>query len=289
MRWRNSRESQNVEDYRGQQMPRRGGGMGMKFGVGTIVMLVIAYFLGIDPRIVLGLSQGMGQATQQQAPMPDPAAGTPQDEAGQFVARVLGETEDTWTEIFRASGQQYPAPKLVLFSEAAQSACGFASSASGPFYCPADQKVYIDTAFFNQLASEFRAGGDFAAAYVIAHEVGHHIQTVLGISSQVRTAQQRASQEEGNQLQVRMELQADCFAGVWAHHADARRQVLEPGDVEEAMRAAAAVGDDTIQKRTQGYVVPESWTHGSAQMRQQWFQRGFESGSMKACDTFSAG
>ncbi len=289
MRWRNSRESQNVEDYRGQEMPRRGGGMGMKFGIGTIVMLVVAYFLGIDPRIVLGLSQGLGQATEQQTEMPAPAAGSPQDEAGQFVSRVLGETEDTWNEIFQASGQQYPAPKLVMFSNAAQSACGFASSASGPFYCPADQKVYIDTAFFNQLATEFRAGGDFAAAYVIAHEVGHHVQTVLGISSQVRAAQQRASEEQGNQLQVRMELQADCFAGVWAHHADARRQVLEPGDIEEALRAAAAVGDDTIQKRAQGYVVPESWTHGSAEMRQQWFQRGFETGSVKACDTFSAG
>jgi hypothetical protein len=288
MRWRDSRESQNVEDYRGQPMPRRGGGMGMKFGIGTIVMLIVAYFLGIDPRVILGLSQVAGQA-QQQAPAPPPDAGAPQDEIGQFVARVLGETEDTWSEIFRAGGQEYPAPRLVLFSEAAQSACGFASSASGPFYCPADQKVYIDTNFFNQLASEFRAGGDFAAAYVIAHEVGHHIQTVTGISSKVRAAQQRASQEETNQLQVRMELQADCLAGVWTHHSQARRNILEPGDIEEALRAAAAVGDDTIQKRTQGYVVPESWTHGSAKMRQQWFQRGFQSGSLQACDTFGAG
>jgi uncharacterized protein len=289
MRWRQSRESQNVEDYRGQQMPRRGGGMGMKFGLGTIVMLVIAYFLGIDPRVILGLSQGLGQASQQSAPPPPASTAPPQDETGQFFTRVLGETEDTWGEIFAASGQKYPAPKLVLFENAAQSACGYASSASGPFYCPADQKVYIDTAFFRQLETEFRAGGDFAAAYVVAHEVGHHIQTVLGISEQVRAAQSRTSQTGANQLQVAMELQADCYAGVWAHHAQARRNVLEPGDVEEAMRAAAAVGDDTIQKRSQGYVVPESWTHGSAQMRQGWFQRGFESGSVEACDTFKGG
>jgi len=207
---------------------------------------------------------------------------------GQFVARVLGETEDTWGEIFRAGGQEYPPPRLVLFSEAAQSACGFASAASGPFYCPGDQKVYIDLAFFRQLETEFHAGGDFAMAYVLAHEVGHHVQTVLGISDKVRATQQRASQEQANQLQVRMELQADCFAGVWAQHANAKRQILEPGDIEEAMRAAAAVGDDVIQKRVQGYVVPESWTHGSAQQRQQWFSRGFESGSLQACDTFAA-
>jgi hypothetical protein len=261
----------------------------MKFGIGTVILLVIAYFLGIDPRVVLGLSQGVGQMQEAQAPQAPPPAGTPQDEAGQFISRVLGETEDTWGEIFRAGGAQYPAPKLVMFNGSVRSACGFASAASGPFYCPADQRVYIDTAFFAQLSQEFRAGGDFAAAYVIAHEVGHHVQTVLGISEKVRAAQQRASQEEGNQLQVRMELQADCYAGVWTHHAEARRKILEAGDIEEAMRAAAAVGDDTIQKRTQGYVVPESWTHGSAQMRQEWFQRGMQSGSLQACDTFSAG
>ncbi len=285
MRWRDSRESQNVEDYRGQRAPR-GGGMGMRFGIGTVIMLVIAYFLGVDPRIVLSLTQG---AAEMRAPQAPPAAGSPTDEAGQFVARVLGETEDTWSELFRAGGSQYPPPKLVMFSGAVQSACGYASAASGPFYCPADQKVYIDTVFFNQLQQEFRAGGDFAAAYVIAHEVGHHVQTVLGVAQKVRAAQQRVSQEEANQLQVRMELQADCFAGVWAHHAEARRKILEPGDIEEAMRAAASVGDDTIQKRTQGYVVPESWTHGSAQMRQEWFQRGLQSGSLQACDTFRAG
>ncbi len=287
MRWRDSRASENVEDYRGRRPPR-GGGMGMKFGLGTIVLVVIAYLLGIDPRVVMGLAEVGGQI-QQRTPQQSAPAGAPSDEMGQFVARVLGETEDTWGEIFRAGGQQYPAPRLVLFSEAAQSACGFASSASGPFYCPADQKVYIDLAFFRQLETEFRAGGDFAMAYVMAHEVGHHVQTVLGISERVRASQQRASQEQANQLQVRMELQADCFAGVWANHANAKRQILEPGDVEEAMRAAAAVGDDVIQKRTQGYVVPESWTHGSAQQRQQWFVRGFESGSLQACDTFGAG
>ncbi|HRX88979.1 MAG TPA: neutral zinc metallopeptidase [Steroidobacteraceae bacterium] len=287
MRWRDSRASENVEDYRGKRPPR-GGGMGMKFGLGTIVLVVIAYLLGIDPRVVMGLAEVGGQI-QQRAPQQSAPAGAPSDEMGQFVARVLGETEDTWGEIFRAGGQQYPAPRLVLFTEAAQSACGFASSASGPFYCPADQKVYIDLAFFRQLETEFRAGGDFAMAYVMAHEVGHHVQTVLGISERVRASQQRASQEQANQLQVRMELQADCFAGVWANHANAKRQILEPGDVEEAMRAAAAVGDDVIQKRTQGYVVPESWTHGSAQQRQQWFVRGFESGSLQACDTFGAG
>ncbi len=256
----------------------------MKFGIGGgIIALLAAYFLGVDPRVIMGLMGEGGGGAQTEAPI---EAGTPSDEVGQFVAAVLGDTEDTWNQIFAQAGQQYPAPYLVMFEQGINTACGSATSAAGPFYCPADQKVYIDTQFFRQLETEFAAQGDFAKAYVLAHEVGHHVQTVLGISDKVRNAQARSSQADGNALQVRMELQADCFAGIWAHHADRARGIVESGDIEEALGAASAVGDDTIQKRVQGHVNQESFTHGSGAQRQEWFRRGFESGNVQACDTF---
>lgn len=287
MRTDESRRSDNVEDLRGASGGGGGGG-GMRFGIGTIIALVVAYFLGIDPRMVLGLMQ----ATQQMAPAAAPAdtapTGTPKDQAGDFVAAVLGDTEDTWGEIFRARGAQYVPPKLVLFSQRIQSGCGIASSGAGPFYCPGDRKVYIDLDFYRELEQQFQAPGDFAKAYVLAHEVGHHVQTLLGISDKLRAAQERGNEAQGNALQVRMELQADCFAGIWAHHANRSRHILEAGDIEEALGAAAAVGDDTIQRRTQGEVVPETFTHGSAEQRMTWFKRGLDSGELANCDTFAA-
>jgi predicted metalloprotease len=282
MRWRQSRQSQNIEDYRGRRTG--GGGGGLKIGLGTIVVGVIAYFLG-GPQAVMQVLSGAGsQAPTSEAPV-DP--GAPTDESGSFVAHVLGDTEDTWNAIFAQAGEQYPQPRLALFSEGINTACGSATSAVGPFYCPGDQKVYIDLVFFNQLETEFAAQGDFAKAYVIAHEVGHHVQTVTGISDKVRAAQQRSgSQEAANALQVKMELQADCYAGIWAHHADKTRQLVEAGDINEALGAASAVGDDTIQKRVQGHVNQESFTHGSAAQRQEWFRRGYASGQPQSCDTF---
>jgi len=283
MRWQGSRKSGNVEDYRGQRF----GGAGLKLGVGgTLVALVAGYFLGIDPRVILGLVQNMPAVTEPQG---EPVGGVPSDAQGQFIAAVLGETEDTWSAIFQAAGAAYTPPKLALYSGQIRSACGFASAAAGPFYCPGDQKVYLDLEFFDELSTQFAAPGEFARAYVIAHEVGHHVQTLLGTEARLRAAQERAADAQRNQLQVRMELQADCFAGVWAKHADQTRHILEQGDMESALRAAASVGDDTIQKRTQGHVVPDSFTHGSAQQRVQWFQTGFTTGSVQACDTFGNG
>jgi len=280
MRWRDSRESQNVQDYRGR--PTGGGGGGLKLGVGGIILAVIAYFVG-GPDLVMSLFSGSGSAPQAEAPI---AAGAPSDEAGQFVSHVLGDTEETWTSIFSQAGKQYEPPYLVLFSEGINTGCGSATSAAGPFYCPVDHKVYIDLAFFHQLETEFSAQGDFAKAYVIAHEVGHHVQTLLGISAQVRAAQQRASEAEVNALQVRVELQADCYAGIWAHNANSARQLVEAGDIDEALTAASAVGDDTIQRRVQGHVDQESFTHGSGAQRQQWFRKGYSTGSVDECNTF---
>jgi uncharacterized protein len=280
MRWDDLRRSSNVEDYRGTSF----GGPGLKLGVGgTLVVAAIGYFLGIDPSVLLGLASSVPTQTATA-----PQSGTPTDEQGQFIAAVLGETEDAWSAIFEQRGAHYIPPKLVLFNRAIPSACGFANSAAGPFYCPEDSKVYLDLAFFRQLADQFQAPGQFAQAYVLAHEVGHHVQNLLGIEAQVRARQERASEAEVNQLQVRMELQADCFAGVWAKHADQVHHILEQGDVESALRAAAAVGDDTLQKRIQGYVVPESFTHGTAAQRTSWFQRGLTNGTIGACDTFGA-
>ena len=283
MRWDDLRESTNIEDVRAST---GGGRAGLKVGVGgTLLALAASYFLGIDPRLVLGLMSAV--PTQQSAPAAQ--YGTPQDEQGRFIAAVLGETEDTWSALFRAQGLEYVPPKLVLYRDQMPTACGSGSAAAGPFYCPLDRKVYLDLSFFQQLSDEFQAPGLFAEAYVLAHEVGHHVQNLLGIASRVRAAQQRASEAQANALSVRLELQADCFAGVWAKNADETKHFLEAGDVESALRAAAAVGDDTLQKRGQGYVVPESFTHGSAAERVDWFKRGLTSGSISSCDTFSGG
>ena len=282
MRWDDLRESSNVEDVRGST---GGGGRGLKLGIGgTLLALVASYFLGIDPRVMLGLVSSVPDT--QQAPTAVP--GTPQDEQGRFIAAVLGETEDTWSAIFQANGMTYEPPKLVLYRDQMPTACGTGSAAAGPFYCPLDRKVYLDLSFYQQLAQEFQAPGQFAQAYVLAHEVGHHVQNLLGIADKVRAAQQRAPEAQANQLSVRLELQADCFAGVWAKHADQTKHILEEGDVDSALRAAAAVGDDTLQRRTQGYVVPDSFTHGSSAERISWFKRGFAGGSIQSCDTFSA-
>lgn len=286
MRWRDGRRSENVEDVRGTGGGGMGGGGGFKLGIGGLVIAAAAYFLGVDPRVIMGVMEGVqGGATQETASV---ATTKPTDEAGDFMSVVLADTEDTWTEIFRASGATYSPPRLRLYEGGTRSGCGSASAEAGPFYCPADQRVYIDPAFFDELARRFKAPGDFAQAYVLAHEVGHHVQTLMGISDKVHDAQQRGSEEQQNALQVRMELQADCYAGIWANHAQRSRNLLESGDIEEALGAAAAVGDDMIQKRAQGYVVPESFTHGSAAQRQHWFGQGFESGQVSACDTFAA-
>ena len=279
MRWRQTRESQNVQDYRGRST---GGGGGLKLGLGTIVLGVIAYFVG-GPQLVMSLLSGAGSAPTTEEPV---AAGSPNDEAGQFVSHVLGDTEETWTAIFSQAGREYSPPYLALFDDGINTGCGQATSAAGPFYCPNDRKLYIDLAFFRQLETEFAAQGDFAKAYVIAHEVGHHVQNLLGTLEKARAAQGNASEADANAIQVRVELQADCFAGVWAHYADSARQLIEQGDIDEALTAAASVGDDTIQKRIQGHVNQESFTHGSAAQRQQWFRKGYSGGSVDGCNTF---
>ena len=279
------RESGNVEDRRGMGgIP--GGGRTIGGGIGVLVVAVAAMFFGIDPRIVLGLLGG----TEQGAPPTTVQTPTskPQDEMGRFVSVVLADTEDTWQALFRQMGRTYEEPRLVIFTQATPTACGTGQSAMGPFYCPADRRVYIDLAFYRLLQERFKAPGDFAQAYVIAHEVGHHVQNLLGIMDKVQASRSRLSEAQNNALSVRVELQADCFAGLWAHHAQRSRQVLEQGDIEEALRAATAIGDDTLQRRSQGTVVPESFTHGSAAQRSRWFRRGFEAGSVAACNTFDA-
>lgn len=279
MRLENEERSQNVEDRRGFRMSRGVAGG----GIGGIAILLLALFFGIDPGAI------MQDAPQSNVTEPVPGGTGTTDEGREFVARVLGSTERVWSEIFQSAGRQYAEPKLVLFSGQVQSACGFASAAAGPFYCGLDRKVYIDLAFYRELRERFRAPGDFAQAYVVAHEVGHHIQNLLGIMEKVQARQSRASGGEANALSVRLELQADCFAGIWASRANRDRKILEPGDVEEGLNAAAQIGDDMMQKRAQGYVVPEGFTHGSAQQRVRWFRRGIESGDLKQCDTFAAG
>ncbi|HVJ59232.1 MAG TPA: neutral zinc metallopeptidase [Burkholderiaceae bacterium] len=279
------RESGNVEDRRGMGgIP--GGGRTIGGGIGVLVVAVAAMFFGIDPRIVLGLLGG----TEQGAPPTTVQTPTskPQDQMGRFVSVVLADTEDTWQALFKQMGRTYEEPRLVMFTQATPTACGTGQSAMGPFYCPADRRVYIDLAFYRLLQERFKAPGDFAQAYVIAHEVGHHVQNLLGIMDKVQASRSRLSETQNNALSVRVELQADCFAGLWAHHAQRSRQVLEQGDIEEALRAATAIGDDTRQRRSQGTVVPESFTHGSAAQRSRWFRRGFEAGSVAACNTFDA-
>jgi uncharacterized protein len=271
---------------------RRGGIVGG--GLGAVVLVLIALFFGVDPGILLDQDPGYEQGGYEQggngygqvAPPPRSAS---QEQLADFVSVVLADTEDTWGALFQDMGQTYREPTLVLFSGTVQSTCGFAQAAMGPFYCPADQKLYIDLDFYRDLRERFGAPGDFAQAYVIAHEVGHHVQTLLGISSEVQAARRQMPTEAGNALSVRQELQADCFAGVWAYHAHAQRGVLEPGDIDEALNAAAAVGDDRIQGQTRGTVAPDSFTHGSSAQRASWFQRGFEAGEPAACDTFAEG
>jgi predicted metalloprotease len=285
MLFRRGRESENVEDRRGEGSGGFSMGGGRSIGIGTILLMLVAMYFGVDPRIVLSLLGGGEPPTQVTAPAQQPPADDPE---ARFVSMVLADTEDTWADLFRQAGRQYQDPRLVLFSGATPTACGMGRAAMGPFYCPPDQKVYIDLSFYDDLKRRFGAPGDFAQAYVIAHEVGHHVQNLLGIAGKVRSVQQRVGEAQGNQLQVMMELQADCFAGVWAHHADKARQVLEKGDIEEGLRAAAAIGDDRIQKRSQGYAVPESFTHGTSAQRVEWFKRGIQTGSVQACDTFKA-
>ncbi|MCX9156897.1 neutral zinc metallopeptidase [Niveibacterium sp. 24ML] len=287
MRFENGRESDNIED-------RRGGGGGMAFGgrsigVGTVVLALVAWYFGIDPSLVLNQGAMAPAATQQQGPARPVTETASEAQARKLVAMVLGDTEVTWGKLFEAAGREYPQPKLVLFRGQTQTACGRGEAAMGPFYCPGDEKVYIDLAFYDELARRFRAPGDFAQAYVIAHEVGHHVQHVLGISDKMRQAQQGRSEAQKNALLVRLELQADCFAGLWAKQAVASGNLtLEPGDVEEALTAASAIGDDTLQKQARGVVVPESFTHGSSDQRVRWFSRGLEQGDVRACDTFKA-
>lgn len=290
MRWRRGRRSTNVEDRRGQRprmrIPLPGGrkGQGLKLGGGmTIIVLIIGLLLGADPLALLQMLTGGGAPVPRQST--PTTAPPPNDEAADFIAVVLGDTEDVWKQIFANAGERYQPPTLVLFSDAVQSACGFNTAATGPFYCPPDQKVYLDLSFFRQL-QQLGAPGDFAQAYVIGHEVGHHIQTITGTSQQVRQAQARASKVEANALQVRMELQADCYAGVWAHHAHKQRQILEAGDVEEGLKAAAAIGDDRLQKNAGRRVNPDSFTHGSSAQRVEWFKRGLQKGLVAECNTF---
>mgnify|MGYP001283892802 CR=1 FL=1 len=279
MRWRNNRESSNVEDRRGlRAAPTIAGG-----GIGTIIIVLVAMYFGIDPGFLLQ-SGAPGGAPDQQSVQRTPT----DDESRQFVSVVLADTEDTWRTLFRQMGGAYQDPKLVLFTGAVQSACGFAQAAVGPFYCPGDQKVYIDLGFFQELKNRFQAPGDFAQAYVIAHEIGHHVQNLLGISAKVQSLRDRVSAAEANDLSVRLELQADCLAGVWAYHAHQSRQILEAGDVEEGLNAANAIGDDRLQMQAKGYVAPDSFTHGSSAQRVRWFKRGVSGGDLRQCDTFNA-
>ena len=298
MEWKGRRQSNNVEDRRGAggrssrgglRIPMGRGGMrraGGGLGIGSIILiLIVSWALGINPLTLLSGDTGStgGGYEQQQTQNAAPA----NDETTAFVRTVLAETEDTWNGIFQAGGETYQEPTLVLFSGQVESACGFASSATGPFYCPGDQKVYLDTAFFQDLRQQFGASGDFAEAYVIAHEVGHHVQNLLGILPRFNQARQQMSEVEANRMSVRVELQADCFAGVWGMFTD-QKGILEQGDLQEALNAAQQIGDDTLQRQSQGYVVPESFNHGTSAQRMEWFRRGFDSGDMNSCDTFSA-
>ena len=279
MLWQGRRESDNVEDER-----RSGGGrIAVGGGIGGVILVVAYLLLGGDPQALVDSQQ---QSQLSQSRQVDPNA--PRDEASKFVAVVLADTEDVWHGLFRQMGRQYEEPKLVLFTNQTRSGCGFASGASGPFYCPEDRRVYIDLGFYRMLRDRFGAPGDFAQAYVIAHEVGHHIQKLLGTSDRVQAARGRVSETEYNRLSVRLELQADFFAGVWAHYADRAKHVVEAGDIDEAMRAASVVGDDNLQRRSQGHVVPESFTHGTSEQRVRWFRKGYETGDLRQGDTFAA-
>jgi predicted metalloprotease len=281
MRLDEERESGNVEDRRGMRVSRTAVGG----GVGTLLLVLAALYLGVDPRLLLTEAPTSERTAGEISTQPRPAE---ENRLADFVSKVLANTEDTWQELFRRGGKTYREPKLVLFTGAVESACGFAQAAAGPFYCPEDQKVYIDLGFYREMRERFRAPGDFAQAYVIAHEVGHHVQNLLGISEKVQAARARGSQAQANRLSVRLELQADCFAGVWAHHAEKARHILEEGDLEEGLRAASAIGDDRLQRQTKGVVVPDSFTHGSSEQRVRWLRVGIETGDVNRCNTFQA-
>jgi len=302
MRWDDFRRSENIEDDRegggggfgggGFGIPMGGGGL----GIGTVIVLgLIGWALGIDPSVLIGGAELVsgGSPYQQQSRPVNRRVGTPSDQAGQFVAAVLGNTEDTWSEIFQSNGQQYRAPKLRLYAGGEQGGCGFAQAAMGPFYCPTDRRIYLDTSFFREIETRFRGcqgnACKFSQAYVIAHEVGHHVQNLLGTLPKAQAAQKAAGDRAGaNRIQVRVELQADCYAGVWANHSEQRKRFLDPGDIDAALQTASAIGDDTLQKRAQGRVVPDAFTHGSAEQRKRWFTIGFTQGKLSACDTFFA-
>jgi len=276
MRWKDQERSENVEDRRG--IPAKRGIIGG--GIGTVILVLVGLYFGVDPSMLMqAVNQGSPPSVEQQQP---PAS----DEMSQFVSVVLADTEKTWHEIFSRSGKTYEEPKLVLFTGAVDSACGYAQAVMGPFYCPGDHKVYIDLSFYEDMKKRFQAPGDFAQAYVIAHEVGHHVQNLLGILGKNHETMQRVSQSEANRLSVKLELQADCFAGVWGYHADTARNILESGDLEEALGAASAIGDDRIMKQSSGTIVPDAFTHGTSEQRVRWFRRGFESGDPGRCDTF---
>jgi uncharacterized protein len=285
VKWEGERESDQVEDRRGMSLGRGGALIG---GGGLLLILLFSALTGTDPRKVLEIAQGVSDVASGSGPDEPGKLGVPTDESGRFASVVLASTEDAWGEIFSEHGKRYEPPRLVLFSDVVQSACGTAQSAVGPFYCPNDSQVYLDLSFFHELERRFGAPGDFARAYVIAHEVGHHVQNLLGIAEKVSAAQRRGSRTDGNELSVRMELQADCLAGVWGKRANQDRRWLEPGDVEAGLAAAAAIGDDTLQRQAGGAVQPESWTHGSSAMRVKWLKTGLESGDLNACDTFGS-
>jgi predicted metalloprotease len=291
MRWQDFRTSEHIEDRRGG-----GGGFGIPMGrgglgIGTIIILALAgWALGIDPRILIAGAEmiGGGGSAPQSQQAPHGSTSEPKDEPGQFAAKILGNTEDVWKQVFPAQvGREYKPARLVLFSAGTRSRCGGASSAMGPFYCPLDQTVYIDLSFFQQLQRQFRVSGDFAYAYVIAHEVGHHVENQLGLLARVQERQREVGEAQANQLSVRVELMADCLAGVWAYHSNQQYKALDEGDIEEAMKAAEAIGDDRLQRQSQGYVVPDSFTHGSSRQRVRWFMTGMRGGDLRQCDTFS--
>lgn len=281
MRWRGGRRSSNIEDRRGSRTaPKLLGG-----GIGTIVLVLVAMYFGVDPTpLMQGMQSGQSASTSGTRPSAEELKNDP---LADMVSVVIADTEDVWRELFARQGRRYEEPVLVMFTGSTESACGLGQAAMGPFYCPADKKAYIDLSFYDQMRTRYRAPGDFAQAYVIAHEVGHHVQNLLGISGKVHSMKQRVSQGEGNALSVRLELQADCLAGVWSHHADKARNIIEDGDVDEALNAASAIGDDTLQRQSRGTVVPESFTHGTSAQRQRWFRIGLRTGDPDSCDTFS--
>lgn len=282
MRWKDGRRSSNIDDRRGRRVGR-GGGLKVG-GLGGIILLLVAMYFGVDPALLTGVVQTGGGGAPGTAQPRSPE----ENRLADFTSVVLADTEDTWNGLFSRAGSRYREPTLVLFTGRTPTACGTGQAAMGPFYCPGDEQVYIDLSFFEDLGRRFGAPGDFAQAYVVAHEVGHHVQHITGISGQMRQRQRGRSKAEQNALSVRLELQADCFAGLWAHHADRARNILERGDVDEALTAASAIGDDRLQRQSRGVVVPESFTHGTSAQRQRWFRRGLEQGRVEACDTFAA-